>query len=239
MKKVLIIEDNPNTLKYLEILVQEIDVNVDVFAFCNLTEAYKCLMEHTIDLFMVDIILDVRKPGDSSGLNFVDNIRGIKKYIFTPVIFITSLEDPKLYSYERLHCYGYIEKPFNPIQVKELVKQSLEFPGEIKPKILHFRKDGIIITVEREKIVYVESRSHILYIHINRGECLEIPYITIKKFLEMVDSNKFLQCSRNTIVNICYIEKVDVANRYIIMKNKMGTVDIGITFRTLVKGIFT
>ena len=60
--------------------------------------------------FIVDIILEKTKNGDMSGMTFADNIREIERYKATPIIFTTSLEDPKLHAYAHLHCYQYFDK---------------------------------------------------------------------------------------------------------------------------------
>lgn len=97
MKKILILEDNLTTLKNLTKIVRDLDERNAVFSFCELKDAYQCAMDRVIDLFIVDIILDRNRPGDSSGLKFVENIRKINHYEFVPIIFVTSLEDAKLY----------------------------------------------------------------------------------------------------------------------------------------------
>ena len=58
----------------------------------------------------MDIILNISVPGDVVGIKFVENVRKIKKYEFTPSIFTTSLEDADLYAYAQLHYYRYFEK---------------------------------------------------------------------------------------------------------------------------------
>ena len=87
-------------------------MQTNVLAFDRVKDAYECLMEKEIDLFVVDIILDKSVQGDSSGLRFVDNVRRVTRYAFTPVIFVTSLEDSRLYTYEKLHCYSFVENPY-------------------------------------------------------------------------------------------------------------------------------
>lgn len=86
----------------------------------------------------------------------------------------------------------------------------------------------------------------ILYnIHIGNKECkiikqsdpLEIPYITLKKFLDDLDCSDFIQCSRNTIINQKYIDNLDIPNQVIKLKNGYGRVGIGIRFKKNLKGI--
>ena len=239
MKKILILEDNLAALEHLAGIVRELDTRNALYTFTNIKDAYQCAMERTIDLFLVDIILDTSHPGDASGLKFVENIRRIEHYSFTPIIFITSLEDARSYTYENLHCYSFIEKPFNVNRVKLAVEQCLRFPGNApNTKTLYFRRDGIILAVGRDEIVYAESIDHIMHIHTKQGDVLKIPYITIKKLLEETDSLDMIQCSRNTIINKNFVQNVDIPNRIIQLKGDFGRVEIGIMFKKSVKESF-
>lgn len=220
-------------------IVRELDTKNTVFSFDNIKDAYQCAMERTIDLFLVDIILDTSNPGDTSGLRYVENIRRIEHYRFIPVIFVTSLEDTRSYTYENLHCYSFIEKPFDVNRVKQAVEQCLRFPGNIQnAKTLYFRRDGIIFAVDLEEIVYAESVNHIMHIHTKPGDVLKIPYITIKKLLEEADSLDMIQCSRNTVINKNFVHNVDIPNQIIQLKGDFGRVEIGIRFKKCMKGCF-
>lgn len=232
MKKILILEDNPTTLKNLSQIVLNIAANSAVYPFGDLKEAYQCAMDRAIDLFIVDIILDRNKPGDSSGLKFVENIRKIYHYAFVPIIFVTSLEDAKLYTYEKLHCYSFIEKPFDVERLQQLVQQCLRFEeSRMTSKTLYFRKEGIILAVERKDIVYAESINHIMHIHTKQDDVLEIPYVTLKKLLDDLDCADFIQCSRSAIINQKYIDNLDIPNQVVQLKNGYGRVGIGIRYK--------
>lgn len=240
MKKILILEDNPVMLKHLQNIVEEVDPGNTVYALTNTKDAYQCAMERTIDLFIIDIILDTSHPGDASGLKFAESIRRLEHYGFTPVIFVTSLEDAKAYTYENIHCYSFIEKPFDPDRMRQMVQQCLRFPGKCdNNKTLYFRKDGIILAVEREEIVYAESIEHIMNIHTKQGDILKIPYITIKKLMDELDSTTFIQCSRNTVVNEKFVHNVDIPNRVIQLKGGLGNVEIGVMFKKSMKECFS
>lgn len=238
MKKVLILEDNGLMLECLSGIVQEVGVKTEALPFDNAKDACQCALKSTIDLFIIDIMLEAHKSGDTSGLSFVEDIRRIKRYGFTPAIIVTALYDQKLITYEELHCYSFIEKPFDKDRLKGLIEEALAFPGtDSGTKTLKFRKDGIILAVERARIVYVESINHILNIH-TTNDVMRIPYKTIKDFLEEVDSNDFLQCSRSIVVNRRYVHNVDLVNRVIQFQEGMGRVDIGIMYKNQVKEMF-
>lgn len=231
MKKVLIVEDNELHRATLIKLLKQIDCTVEIYDTDNVQEAYRIAMEHIINLFLVDIILDVTLPGDVSGIKFAENIRKVSKYLFTPLIFITSLEDPQLYAFREIHCHGYIEKPFDPLEVKRLIKESFNFP-ELRDnnKNIFFRKEGIVYAVKVKEIIYIENTRRKLVIH-SMNETITASYKTCEDILKELDSPDFIQCSRYTIVNRNYIETIDYVNRYIKLKGGRGDLDIGVTMK--------
>lgn len=239
MKRILIIEDHKNTLEWLAQIVKEVDGDNEIFAVDNVTDAYEYAMTEKIDLFLVDIILDAKQMSDASGMTFVRNIREVKRYAFTPIIFISALADPEFYAYRHLHCYGYIEKPFDVDYVKELVMKALEFRESASPEEkIYFRQEGTIYSLDKTEIVYAESINHIIYVHMSDGSTNNIRYKTIKSFVKELDSPRMIQCSRSTIVNKEYIKNVDGANNIIQLKGGHGELDIGVTFIEYIRKLF-
>ncbi|NBJ93785.1 LytR/AlgR family response regulator transcription factor [Parablautia muri] len=231
-KTVLIIEDNKIQIEMLKKLVLEINTGITVYTASDVKTAYKILMEKTIDVFLVDIILDTTRSGDTSGIRLVERVRTIPKYMFTPVVFITSLEDTTKYAYTDLHCLGYVEKPFSPENVKQLVEKALFFSTcKEEGKVFCFRKDGILYPVKVKNIIYIESRNRAVDIHMVEGGTLSISYKTCKQLLDEVDADCLIQCSRYAIVNKDYVLNVDIANRFITLKGVEEQVEIGITYK--------
>lgn len=228
-KTVLIIEDDSEQLKMLKQLVFEINGSTEVYMAQNIAWAYQLLLEKTIDVFLVDIILDKGIPGDASGIRLVEKIRQIPKYYFTPVIFVTSMEDQEMHAYKNLNCFGYIEKPYNPVQVKEKVERALNYTTEREKDItIPLKKDNILYPVKLRDIVYAESIRHIMYIHLTNGEILDIPYMTCKRILEEADtSGILLPCARGVLVNREYIYGIDLTNKYLMLKDNYGMITMG------------
>ena len=73
-KAVLIVEDNADQLNMLTQLVLEVNGNTEVYTAQNAGRAYEILMDKTVDVFLIDIILDVNKPGDASGIKLVEKL---------------------------------------------------------------------------------------------------------------------------------------------------------------------
>lgn len=239
MRRVLIVEDHKSTLEWLEHMVREMDERLEVYAVDNVKAAYECAMTRTIHLFLVDIILDTGKLNDASGLKFVENMRQMDKYTFTPIIIITALEDPRLHVYEDLHCFGYVEKPFDTERLKRMVEECLKFREDSeKKRMLYFRQDGIIYGVNKEDIIYAESINHTIYIHSVSEERMHIRYRTIKQFLDEVDNYEMIQCSRNTVVNTNYVSNIDIPNGVLQLKGNYGKIEIGFAYKKKMKEFF-
>lgn len=238
-KHVLIVEDNKIQMEMLKKIVQEVNPGAVVYTAEDVNKAYQILLENTIDVFLVDIILDTTKPGDISGIKLVENIRGISKYLFTPVLFVTSLEDTTNYAYTDLNCLGYVEKPFNPDIVKQLIERALNFAtARNQDATFCFRKDGILYPIKVRDILYIESMNHVVTIHLVNEGTLTVPYKPCKNILEEIDTDCLIRCSRNVIVNKNHITCVDTANRYITRKGIEEQIEIGITYKKKVLAEF-
>lgn len=231
-KSVLIVEDELVQQKALTKAVLEVNEGAVIYVADELSAAYKILLEKTIDVFLVDIILDTTKPGDTSGIRLVERIRTIPKYMFTPVLFVTSLEDATKYAFTDLNCLGYVEKPFSPERVKQLVERAFNFSTYKENNASYcFRKEGILYPIKVRDIIYMDNSNHRLTVHMIKGNNMILPYKTCGQLLDEVDADCLFQCNRSTIVNKDYILNVDIQNRYITLKETADTVEIGITFK--------
>lgn len=114
--------------RYLCKIIDGLNKNVEVYCTDNIKEAYSLAMENRIQLFLLDIVLDHSNPGDVSGLNFAQEMRNVKRYEYVPIIFITMLQDPKLFSFKNLKCFDFIEKPFDEKIVRENILKALDVP---------------------------------------------------------------------------------------------------------------
>lgn len=231
MKSVLIVEDNVSHAAMLEKILNEVDKDITVYKAANQNEAYAITMRTTISLFLIDVILESKIPGDVSGMRFANRIRRMEKYKYTPIIFITGLEDARLFAYSDLHCFCYLEKPYDADKAFKIINEALKVPQfKDMPHDVYFRKDGIIYKRNISDLVYVENVRSGQRIHFVDGD-LNLPYKPCKIIMEELDSDRFVQCSRFMIVNKDYIDLIDTVNRYIKLKGNHGMVEIGITFK--------
>lgn len=218
-KNILIIEDNQICREALVKITKECDSASVIFCADNREKAYKIAMETRIDLFLVDIILE-KTPGDVSGIVFADQIRGIKRYQFVPIIIITALENYRMNVYDNIHCYRYIEKPFDVEKLKETILSALEFPciDESCNRFFYYRKDGIIYNVDTNELIYAAYEKRMMRLYMVQ-ETVEVSYLTCNAMMKRLNNAYFIKCNRNTIINRKYIDYTDHANRYVHMRN--------------------
>ena len=80
MRSVLIVEDNVVHMEMLTKILKEIDMEITVYKASNQDEAYAYTMKNRINLFLIDVVLDSKMPGDVSGMRFADRVRRIQIY---------------------------------------------------------------------------------------------------------------------------------------------------------------
>ncbi len=227
MKEILILEDKKETRELLVRMVKKTQMDVRVYEMADEKEAYSIALRKNIDLFLIDLILHPEEKGDVSGGEFAQNIRGIDKYLFTPIIIITSMYDPKLCMYSSVHCYEFIEKPFDIDRVTKTIEKAIRYnTPQKKDKLALFRVDGMLETAVVGEIICIKSVHHKLVIKTIKNK-FEVPYKTCSQLLEELDCDEFVLCRRGTIVNLDYIQAVDPVNRFIHLKDRMGILEIG------------
>lgn len=212
-------------------IIKNLKMDIDIKTASDQEEAAVLAIRHNIDLFMLDIMLNSSNPSDVSGMKFAEQIRTFQKYKYTPIIFITALEDPELYAYSDLHCYSYVEKPYDVEKVSAVIMEALEVPAaHHEPHNIFFRKDGILYKKEISEILYIENSRAGQTVCCTNGN-LKLPYKPNRKILEELASDKFIQCSRYFIVNRDYIDRIDTVNRYIRLKGVDKQIEIGNSYK--------
>ena len=219
-RNVLIIEDNKACMKALTELTRKCDTVGAFFCVDNSDDALACAMKHEIDLFLVDIILDGSNANDVSGIQLVDSLRKYSHYEFTPVIFITSLVDQAMTAFHNLHCFDYIEKPFDFEKVEKVIRTALKAPlcDDRDSGVFYYRKDSVLYALNIDRMIYLEAGFRNVMIY-TLDETIEIPYISLKSVMKNLPRKYFIQCSRNVAVNRRFIEYADKVNQMVKLRN--------------------
>lgn len=209
MKKVLIIEDNKLEMEALSCIIHKIEPKTELLTTNDMGEAVKLAISNSISLFIVDIVLNPKDKNDISGINFVETIRKLPQYRYSPVVFVTSLHDPRLYAYEKLHCYRYIQKPLFYKDVEKIFREALEFQVSVETETpLKIKQDGILYVIPKDDIIYAYSKAAKMTI-VTEKERYDFYYLTCDELIELLSSNRFFKCNRSTIVNKNKVHSID------------------------------
>ena len=85
--------------------------------------------------------------------------------------------------------------------------------------------------------MYIQAISRGVCI-ILRKESMDIKYLTIKESLDLLkESPEFVQCHRNAIVNLHYVESFDSVNRMLQLTGRTEPVEVGVTYKQAIKDI--
>lgn len=102
---------------------------------------------------------------------------------------------------------------------------------------LFFQVDGKKYSIKERDVVSIEREKTIIRIRMSDMAVLELRS-SLAKILREAQSDRLVLCNRSTIVNRDYIYAVDPGNRYVILRNNRGRLDLGVSYKDrIIKGL--
>ncbi|MEP5339568.1 MAG: response regulator transcription factor [Algibacter sp.] len=176
--------------------------NIHVVASCkNAIEAFSYINTHNIDL----VFLDINMP-EISGISFAKSINKNIKIIFT-----TAYRDYAVEGFE-LQAVDYLLKPISFERLLKAVNTYFEVHSELQTKTIEqttdsnfmfVRADRIMVKINFDAIIYIESYSD--YIKIHLSEKTIVTRETISAVEAKLPKNHFLRIHRSYIISISNI----------------------------------
>ena len=130
-KKILIIDDDPDVILFLETILT--DNGYETYQANNGQEGLEVLKETRPDLILLDLMMPIK-----SGLSFFRDIKRINEFKDIPVIMVTGVAGETGIDLEQffkrgvkqregmeLRPDGYIEKPIDPDRLIEMIKEII------------------------------------------------------------------------------------------------------------------
>lgn len=227
IRSILIVEDIREQRNFLVESANKFNSDIKIHSTDRKSEALKIINIYDIGAFFIDIQL-----ADGSGIDLAMEIRQIKKYQFTPIIFITGVRSKEMEAFREIHCYDYILKPYTRKTIADIMaKIMIDYFDQSKDDIKYLTLDfkGLKQKVNINDILLVESKNRRIYI---RTLYEEIPYkhINVSRFAKDLPDH-FLQVHQSVMVNNHYIEKVDMNNNVMRLKGLDYAVPIGTSYK--------
>lgn len=186
--------------------------------FPNAMQAIKFLNQNTVDL----IFLDIHMPG-FSGFDLIQTLKSPPKIILT-----SSDRNFGIEAFEHECIVDYLQKPLTKNRFEKAIKKAQLFspPAKLPASIpantsqrdedLFVNIDRRLIKIEYAGILYIESKGD--YIRINTEKKNFTVHTTIKKIMEKLPADMFVQVHRSYIINIKKIVDIE-DNSILIEKN--------------------
>ena len=223
MIRVIAIDDEPLALRQLEMYIGKVPF-LELVAECSSAVAAKPYLEKADAIF-----LDINMP-DLSGMDFIKSLPHPPAVVFTTAYSEYAVEG------FRVTAVDYLLKPFSFKEFEAScgkLREHLEMKAALEEEkksdtILHFKADYRTISVDTGKIVYVESWSEYIKIHLSDLEAPVIVLYSLKTLIEQLPERRFMRIHRSYIIALGHIAE---ASRTSVRLDNGVTLPVGEMYR--------
>lgn len=222
--KLLIVEDEPLYGQQLEMIVDRLGYSW-AGVYDNAFDALDAFHRENPDL----LLLDIHLAGEMDGISFAERVNRIRP---VPTVFITSLQDDETFARAQLISpVAYIIKPFDDLQLQRTIELAVaKLAGNTATH--NFEKDELVLSdclfvkvrhklekVLYENILYLEAdnRYCILYTVDHHKYAVRMP---LNEFELRLPSDRFARIHRSFIINLKWLQSIDLQDMLVIMKDK-------------------
>lgn len=118
MNKILYVDDAPSMRKLVEMVLS---AEFDITLAENGQEAFEAAQQTQFDVIISDINMPVM-----NGLEFLEKVRALEDYKFTPILMMTTEASREMKDQgKKLGATGWIVKPFDPSKLPGIVHKVL------------------------------------------------------------------------------------------------------------------
>ncbi len=225
--KILIAEDNLIFANTLELIIEELG-----YELAGIADNANDLMHLHIAMEPDIVLLDIQLNGTKDGIDIANQIMESKRPV--PIIFMTSLQDNA--TFERAKAtnpFAYLVKPFDALLLQRTIELAFykyekgiweedNFVGWEKDMVV---KDCLFVKVEQhlekvmiQDIAYIDVLTKYTSIHTTKQEYSL--RMSLKELYAKLPAGMFMQINRYTLINVNYIEKVDLQDLRIKISGK-------------------
>lgn len=184
------------------------------------------------DFMIVDLFLD----NNEKGLDFIREMRDF----FIPTIICSGYPEQSYMDMAlEADVFAFITKPIDKAtltyQIKRMVKEIKS--NNFKTNHLLVKEKRVMIKIPFHKISKIEIDGNYSYIFLASGKKYVLK-ISLKKLKEMLDPSKFLRCHRSTIVNLDFVDSLNLHESSLKLNNDIQ-IQIGAKYKGSIKKSFT
>lgn len=199
MIRVIAIDDEPLALRQLEMYIAKVPF-LELVAACSSANQAKPYLEQAEAVF-----LDINMP-DLSGMDFIKSLPHPPAVVFTTAYSEFAVEG------FRVNAVDYLLKPFSFKEfetscrkLREQLEMKAAFEGKEADAILHVKADYRTVSVDTRKIVYIESWSEYIKIHLVDEEAPVIALYSLKNLIDQLPKGRFMRIHRSYIIALGFV----------------------------------
>ena len=199
MIRVIAIDDEPLALRQLEMYIAKVPF-LELVAACSSANQAKPYLEQAEAVF-----LDINMP-DLSGMDFIKSLPHPPAVVFTTAYSEFAVEG------FRVNAVDYLLKPFSFKEfetscgkLREHLEMKAALAGKGADAILHVKADYRTVSVDTRKIVYIESWSEYIKIHLVDEEAPVIALYSLKNLIDQLPKGRFMRIHRSYIIALGFV----------------------------------
>ena len=199
MIRVIAIDDEPLALRQLEMYIAKVPF-LELVAACSSANQAKPYLEQAEAVF-----LDINMP-DLSGMDFIKSLPHPPAVVFTTAYSEFAVEG------FRVNAVDYLLKPFSFKEfeascrkLREQLEMKAAFEGKEADAILHVKADYRTVSVDTRKIIYIESWSEYIKIHLVDEEAPVIALYSLKNLIDQLPKGRFMRIHHSYIIALGFV----------------------------------
>ena len=206
--KIAVCEDTKADEEKLLNIIESSGIHTECSVFRSGEELVQAYRPNEYDLILSDIYMS-----GITGVEAIAKIRQIDRTV--PVAFITTSTEHALEGY-RLSVLKYIEKPYTEEDIEGILKLALMEKNNAPALFIQRNRKSERIALN--KIVFLEQKTHQLYIHLKGGESIQV-YEKLSSFSDQLEEQGFFVPHKSYAVNLSYVRYVDSELKCFVMQS--------------------
>lgn len=197
--RIAVCDDCREDAMYLKALLKEHNVKI----YTNTEDFFSDVAKRQLrfDLYLLDIFIE-------DSVNGIELAERLRKHDPEAVIcFVSTSEDFYREAYD-LYAIQYLIKPVKREDISRLLEKVLNsHVRKNKEQSLPFRWQGEIGSISYNRILYISSRKHSIFIHCVNGRIQESTG-KLNDLEHQVCGDTFMRCHQSFIVNMYCVERL-------------------------------
>lgn len=213
--KTLIVEDDVTNITLLKLLLKKYSPEIEVIGEAiNTTSFLDLLFKMKPDLLLLDIHLGEKK-------NTLDILSDVKN-LDCEIIIISSHESFAVKAINQFNITGYIIKPVNKVELKNLINVAVQKITNKKAELISNNISEKIIAVSTSKsiefiaikdILYLEANGKNTIFHLIGGNTQKVSK-NLGEYVKILPSQFFFRIHHKYVVNLQKVIRINKTNGY-------------------------